>query len=109
MAMSGTDMAGAIVDALAAAGKLEGLSTAQKDALKADMSIAYNAMVTYIVANMEIKGVKISDPAATVETYAASVGNNGGNINAPPYPITGSIKKAAQTLSQNNDGKGLVA
>jgi len=109
MAMNGTDMAGAIVGALAGAGKLAGLDDTQKAALKADMAIAYTAMVDYIVANIEIKGVKVSDPAITVETYLAGVGSNTGDLNAPPYPVVGNIKKAAQTLDQIGPSTGLVS
>ena len=54
MALNGQDMADAVVDALAANGKLDGLSTSDKNAIKADMGIAYAAMVTYITANAQV-------------------------------------------------------
>lgn len=109
MAMSGSGMAEAIATALQSAGKLQGLSPAQIVAYKNDMAIVYNAMVGYIVANMEISGIQVSDPLSTVETFIAGAGSNGGTLNAPPYPVTGSVIKPAQTLSQNNPGVGRVS
>lgn len=109
MSMSGTDMAGAIVDALVLANKFDGLSPAQIATVKADMSIAYNAMVTYITANMEISGIQVSEPLETVETYAAGVGNNGGSMVAGLNPVVGSVIQAAKTRTQSNDGTGRVS
>ena len=108
MAMNGTNMANAVVDALATAGKLAGLSTQDKDTMKADMKVTYDAVIAYIVANMEIKGVTVEDPAGTVETYVAGEGSNGGTMNGQ-IPIVGNVAKAVATLSQNNDGIGRVS
>jgi len=110
MAMSGSGMANAIVAALQGANKLQGLSVAQINTMKADMAIVYGAVVAYIVSNMEISGITVSDPSGTVETHLAGTGgDNGGTLNAGAYPVVGDIVKAAQTLTQNNGGTGRVS
>ena len=106
MSMNGTDMAGAIVDAFIAAGKYDGLDGPQIAAVKADMAIAYNAMVIYIVANMEIKGVTVNTSALlSAPTPLTPIPNDGGAV------VSGQMVSNADgsTLVQNNDGTGRVA
>lgn len=106
MALNGTDMADAIVDALVSAGKLAGLDAGDITALKADMAITYNAMVTYIVANMEIKGVTVNTSALlSAPTPLVPVAGDGGA--AVSVQMVGNADN--QTLTQNNDGTGRVA
>ncbi len=109
MAMSGSGLSSAIVAALQSAGKLSGLSGPQITALTNDMSIVYGALVDYIKANMEISGIQVSDPSSSVEVFTSGIGNNGGSLNAPPYPVSGTIVKPAQTLTQSNSGVGRVS
>lgn len=108
MAMNGTDMAGEVVDALVAAGKFAGLNPSQINQVKSDMSIAYNAMVAYIVANLEINGIQISEPSEPVETFVAGAGDNGGSLSGQ-IPIVGSVVQAAKTRTQSNGGTGLIS
>ena len=76
--------------------------------VKANMLLTYDAVVAYIVASMEISGIEVADPAETVETYAAGVGDNGGTLTGQ-IPIVGNVKQAAKTRTQSNDGTGRVS
>lgn len=53
--MTGTGMAGSVVDAQVNAGKLPGLSAGDIAQLKADTAITYQAMIDYMNANAVIK------------------------------------------------------
>jgi len=106
MAMTGAGMANKIVDDLVSAGKYEGLSAADITKLKDNMTITYTSIVDYIISNMEISGLTIS---AT------------GVINTPTPPVpaptdggtailaTMIANTATKSLSQNNNGTGLIS
>lgn len=112
MSMDIADMVDDMVQALIDADKLEGMESAQINDLKMDMIIIEQAKWDYTKANLSIKGVQVDDPAGTVETYAGGVGSSTGNLVAAGPPgaplIAGSVKKLPQTLSQSNDGTGLI-
>lgn len=109
--LSGDDMATEIFEALVASGAYAPITNPADPALDkvlVGMKVMYNAMVAHITTNMEISGVQVSDPAETVETYVAGSGDNGGAL-AGQIPIVGSVRQAAKTRTQSNDGTGRVS
>jgi len=104
--MNGTDMADEVVDALVTAGKYNGLNASQIAALKVDMAVSYTAMLNYIIANLEINGVEIDTAALlSAPTALTPVPNDGGAVVSAQ--MVGNAD--GSTLSQNNDGTGLIA
>lgn len=106
MAMNGSDLAGKIVDDLQSAGKLEGLDSSAINKLKSDMSVTYTSIVDYIISNMEIKGLTVS-ATGVIDTPTPPV----------PVPMDGGAailttmisNTATKSLTQNNDGTGLIS
>ncbi len=56
---------------------------------------------------MGIKGIQVTEPEETIETYVAGVGSNGGDLSGQ-VPIVGSVVRSAATRNQSNDGMGLI-
>lgn len=106
MAMTGSGMANKVVDDLVSAGKLDGLSASDITKLKDDMTVTYTSVVDYIIANMEISGLTISATGVI-------------NTPVPPIPVptdggaailtTMISNTATKSLSQNNNGTGLIS
>ena len=85
---------------------------AARNAAVANTEDLVTKVCQYLVAQLEIKGVKtnLDTGPRTIETYAAGVGDHGGALNsATGGPVTGNVKDAkASVATQNNDGKGRV-
>ena len=103
MAMIGNDLGDAVFGVI----NQSGMNASEKAALKVELRKVYSAVVTYIVANMGVKNIEVSEPAETIETYVAGAGNNGGSLTGQ-IPVVGSVKRAAATRNQSNDGTGLI-
>jgi hypothetical protein len=108
MGMTGEGMRDAVFDALFIAGSFGEMSESELSDVKDSMLIAEQARVEYIIENMEISGIEISDPSETVEVYTAGSGSNGGALTGQ-VPIVGSVVQAGKTRSQSNDGTGRVS
>ena len=78
-----------------------------------DMKKFCTHIMTYIVTELELRGIKIKLDDTTgrvIEAYAIGVGTNGGALaSATGGPVAGSVKSnKADVGTQNNDGRGLV-
>jgi len=101
MAMVGNDLGDAVFATLT----LGSMSTAEKTALKTELRKVYSAVVTYLVANMVIKGVEV-DSSGVISTPTPPV----------PAPTDGgaailatmTANSAASRLPQSNDGTGHI-
>ena len=90
--------------------ELAQLYTDAKNAKIAEYTKVFNYMIQY----MEINGIKINLDSAvsgrTVETFITGIGSNSGTLNAPPYPVSGSVKSSKDDKgTQSNDGSGRIA
>jgi hypothetical protein len=90
MALNGDNLAAAVTAAIAA------LSDADKGDLVKVKKAEWNAVVTYIVANLEIKGV-------------TTVLQTGTPMTAGGYPVLDVVVPMSSAATQNNDGTGHVA
>lgn len=108
MSLDAAQFATDMLAAYETANKLGGMDTASKATLKTDWEFQYDLLFAHIVANMAISGIQVSDPAETVETYVAGTGSNGGTLTGQ-IPIVGTVKQAAKTRTQSNDGTGRVS
>jgi len=98
-------MANDVVDALVSAGKFPGLDAGQITDVKSDMAVSYNAMIAYIVANMEISGVTVNTSSLlSAPTPLTPIPNDGGAVVSSQ--MVGNAD--GSTLIQNNDGTGRV-
>lgn len=98
--MNGNDLGEAVFDVITTTG----MSQDEKDALLVELQKVYSAVVTYIVANMGIKGVKVDATGvlSTPTTPVPIVNDGGAAILATMTANT------IKDITQSNDGTGLV-
>ena len=101
MAMNGNDLGDAVFATLT----LTGMEQAEKDALQAELRKVYTAVVTYIVANMGIKGVNVSATGViSTPVTPVPVPTDGGAA----ILATMTSNTTGKSLTQNDDGTGHV-